>query len=712
MLKHLLLTLVVLAALTLSLSAVLLKTADRWLPALAQRVLENQGVKHVSVKGLTTAWGALYATEIDLQLLRPAETISLSISELSITLEPEALLRGQLTDVAIAKLDARISGLGDTANTPDSPIIIEQLLPQEWLGLLPMRSLTIHELLLQYDTPEREVLELSGDLRLTDELNAQLAIQWAALDLALTLTAARSEPVLFTELMASYRQGTLINATLKFERDQANSWLAQIDASLAHSPLLDWVNSPEAAFTTRLPNDLSIDGQSRVESTVALPNRFTLQADHPLYLLAQVTAQALIESQLTHVSYPPHLEDGAGLCKLQLGYERGDWSLVTDAGQFSGQTAAKALSLDSDTLAWLALSEQLPVSISWGEGHVSHAGNNSLASLKGVHLDVGGGPSSIALEDAAASVEYDHDGELQVSFATELVSRLRGSDLPTFKLSLGQRGPLDASKIEATLEDETPVLQLTSKGTLNLNSRTGQQTVTLAIDDVGAGWEKFGPLVDRYSGSTLPLKLSSGEITLISDWSRDATTDSKWLQQSKLRSSSISGVYDDFSFQNLSLSGHWQGLERWQTLTPFTLTMTSVNVGFPLNPIEARLSLPTPTPYAKPAVLIEDFWAGMFGGRLQLTEPTRWDFASGRNALTLEVQNWRLSELVALQQDENIEATGILQGLLPVTLNAGEVEIDRGYLNAKAPGGRIKYGANEAAQALASSSTDLSLALD
>jgi hypothetical protein len=68
--------------------------------------------------------------------------------------------------------------------------------------------------------------------------------------------------------------------------------------------------------------------------------------------------------------------------------------------------------------------------------------------------------------------------------------------------------------------------------------------------------------------------------------------------------------------------------------------------------------------------------------------------------------------MVALQQSEDIQAMGLLEGELPMTLTGGRVIITNGYLRALPPGGSIRYIANESSKALAASSKELALALD
>ena len=102
----------------------------------------------------------------------------------------------------------------------------------------------------------------------------------------------------------------------------------------------------------------------------------------------------------------------------------------------------------------------------------------------------------------------------------------------------------------------------------------------------------------------------------------------------------------------------------------------------------------------------------MFGGRVFSTEAQHWDFAARTNKVTLQASDWQLSEMVAMQSGQDIQAFGVLEGGLPITVEDDRVIIDNGYLRALPPGGTIRYRADESTRALAESTPELKLATD
>lgn len=153
-------------------------------------------------------------------------------------------------------------------------------------------------------------------------------------------------------------------------------------------------------------------------------------------------------------------------------------------------------------------------------------------------------------------------------------------------------------------------------------------------------------------------------------------------------------------------------MEKWKTVQPIEFSIEKLDLGFEVHNIVASITLPTATAITKPSVRIDKFSAGMFGGQLFLPKPALWDFSAPINTLTLQAQQWQLSDIVALQQDKDIQASGILEGELPVTMDNGRIVIENGYLRALPPGGSIRYTRNNANRALGETSKELALALD
>jgi len=118
-----------------------------------------------------------------------------------------------------------------------------------------------------------------------------------------------------------------------------------------------------------------------------------------------------------------------------------------------------------------------------------------------------------------------------------------------------------------------------------------------------------------------------------------------------------------------------------------------------------------PTPALSPELDILAFSADVFGGQILLETPTIWNFSAHTNSATLRVENWELAQIVALQQNQDIEAQGTIQGTLPIALSDGRLAVSKGYLNALPPGGTIRYNSSDTARNLGNNK-QLGLAMD
>jgi hypothetical protein len=206
--------------------------------------------------------------------------------------------------------------------------------------------------------------------------------------------------------------------------------------------------------------------------------------------------------------------------------------------------------------------------------------------------------------------------------------------------------------------------------------------------------------------------ITVGKMRLDSELHSESYSLDRLTQRSYLAFDKLSGHYQGYLFENLGVSADWVGVEQWRTTRPVRFRVAKLNAGVELRNITARLSLPVATPISSPKISIDSFAGQLLGGWVRLPEPGSWDFGTASNSLTLQVERWRLAELVALQQKQDIKADGVLDGELPLTLSGGRLMITDGYLRSLAPGGRIQYRANEASRAMAADSKELQSALE
>ena len=122
--------------------------------------------------------------------------------------------------------------------------------------------------------------------------------------------------------------------------------------------------------------------------------------------------------------------------------------------------------------------------------------------------------------------------------------------------------------------------------------------------------------------------------------------------------------------------------------------------------VSARLG---PGPLTRlPPLTVDVAAMTLLGGRVRGRD-IRYDSARAINRFTIDIEHLDLARVVALEQQQEIAATGVLDGRLPVSLTRRGVSIDGGQLRATPPGGVIHYHPHATMGTMAESNPNLNL---
>src|SRR5690606_18707206 len=196
------------------------------------------------------------------------------------------------------------------------------------------------------------------------------------------------------------------------------------------------------------------------------------------------------------------------------------------------------------------------------------------------------------------------------------------------------------------------------------------------------------PLTFRENGNYLPaivqpwpwpLDFTGGELTASFDarWRPAGLTASGALDMRKL-----SAFYD----RNLihGVSGVLHVDYRDQLLLPRTqrIHIERIDTGIPIEEVQWSLQA-TPQRFT-----VTDFAAQLFGGRVHQSEMI---YLRGQPEQTavLHVEGLQLERILALQQ--NVEGSGTLDGAVPLRWRDGKPSVSAARLQARAPGGILRY---------------------
>ncbi|MEJ2308324.1 MAG: YdbH domain-containing protein [Gammaproteobacteria bacterium] len=134
-----------------------------------------------------------------------------------------------------------------------------------------------------------------------------------------------------------------------------------------------------------------------------------------------------------------------------------------------------------------------------------------------------------------------------------------------------------------------------------------------------------------------------------------------------------------------------------------------IDLGIPVSELKGRISL-SRAAGKLPVITLSDLRARLFKGTLSARR-VRLDLNRRSNSFSLDFRDVSLAEMVRLQQFEEVEASGSLDGTLPITIGPSGLRISKGKATADAPGGYIRYRPKDAGAALKSASSETEMLL-
>jgi len=144
---------------------------------------------------------------------------------------------------------------------------------------------------------------------------------------------------------------------------------------------------------------------------------------------------------------------------------------------------------------------------------------------------------------------------------------------------------------------------------------------------------------------------------------------------------------------------------------PARVTMAALQTGVEVTDLSLDLQLGWTPPATLEWVALRNVSAAVLGGRVT-SEGVRLDVAHPGQTFTVKVEQLDLQQLLHLEQQKGMEGTGVLDGVIPVIFTPTGVQVHDGILEARAPGGVLRYQpAPETAQEVAPTDSHLSMVL-
>jgi hypothetical protein len=311
----------------------------------------------------------------------------------------------------------------------------------------------------------------------------------------------------------------------------------------------------------------------------------------------------------------------------------------------------------------------------------------------------------------------------QAHWQTEGMLHLTGvaPQLPTVALPVTQwqaNFALDdtALRLEARSSAFDAAVMLTSRLEYILATHAGSAHLQLSPVQFGPtrmAWKKMLPL------ASFPLDVTGGHLSATASlgWGPDAGTHdpSATLQSGSatITLEQLSGQYDNIAVQGLTTTLHLQtaGTDTLTMPEAAKVTIAAVQTGVEVTDLSLELQLGLTPPATLPWVALRNISAAAFGGQLT-SEGAQFDGAHLDQTLVIKAEQLDLQQLLHLEQQKGLEGTGVLDGSIPVRLTSTGVQVDNGVLEARPPGGVLRYRPTlETAQEVAPSESQLSFVL-
>lgn len=686
----------------------------------ALKMLRAQGVERVEVLRPKFSSESLQIASLELEGVRDGLPFFISLQSLMVTYNWDSLLARRVRTVSIDALQIALdeSPSSSPASSPAElqPLDLNELRPRELLAAMPAASIDIQawEFTQQFqNTPIRVTGSLLWDTDLSLHANSNhLGLQISA--------QLSSTPVneLTLELNATSAAEKMVEFVAKLEKADKERWRWQLNGEVAYAPVLEWLREDAVRTSipqlSALPSEFALTGSSTFTSELSHATRIAPQAD---VIIEEMLGKVSLQNTIGSLRYDEIIRDIATEVEATVSISTGIWSLSLAPFKADIELASAGLGMPPENQKALGWEAQVPLRVvskaasqlTWNAREVK-----GQVQLEDWSIKLGTSHNNIRLDSLNINAQGGSSASAKLEVAADgtLKTRLSKQVLPALAVATRIEGVKEDLDIKLQFTDIAQSLSAQLAGRLDTTTGKGKFTLAARSLDLPYATGAIMPILQEFEVLTQSLETSSGEVRWESEISTNGFDINNVRQTSKLELTNVSGLFEEYRFEGLVLKAQWSGVQKWQTKKPVKLSLQRLDLGFEVSDLQVAVNLPKPISPGQPNIYIDSLSARMFGGTVMLSEPGYWDFAAPRNAMTLRASNWQLTELVALQQGQDIKAKGVLEGELPIVMADGRVSIEKGFLRALPPGGSIRYVPNESSRQLAASNEELGLALD
>lgn len=220
------------------------------------------------------------------------------------------------------------------------------------------------------------------------------------------------------------------------------------------------------------------------------------------------------------------------------------------------------------------------------------------------------------------------------------------------------------------------------------NMDTSIGNISVALDVLPLAQNKL--VTQLIAGTGLPLQFKTGSVgmDIAANWDESSLQypDAKI----EVRLEEVAGDYAQNQFAGLNTIMTLEGSRNWYLAKPLEVRIDNVNVGVPIEDISFGFDRVEKEDNKQPVVRLSELSAKVLDGSIY-AQDIEIDLNQPINEFSIYLSNLSLEKLLALNQTEDLIASGSFNGELPISLDSDNFSIQAGWLKADENGGIIKY---------------------
>lgn len=743
-------SIVVLLVVPMLLAGVAYASLPQLLSALVRHALATQGFAETTVDVSYPRWGEVRLVAVRARGHALGHIVELELDNIDVTYALRDLLAARVGNVRIASARAQLmpASSAPTGAETARPLSVVALLPGQWLLWLPARQVLLESAQIEWQRAaddayavqfsghaRHDEARLDGTIRLPELAQPLYFLGLASASGAIELTAwpqVRSEPALqLTAVLASATSDRVeLSGTASARLDALLPFVLP-EPSIA-TPVDGVTGGLNAEWQALLPVQPSADLQTLLRDS-ELNGSATLQArarqfgDVLQKPEVDLNARVVLDSgaAIWRVAKGSRLAAGlgstavVGLAQLDVRLAR-DVSVRLDFPQGRPKlTVERDARLDVQPVAaygvavpasTLTLAEAFELASSgdggWRHGPLRLAIEASPVSWREYQVTTRGITLRLDPRDRAGE-PMSARGTLSVD---DLSARIGAHTLKPAQLHAQFESDAEQFSTHTRLSAAQGAAIINATMTHRFADGGGTARAVLEPTRWGASGMTLKHLVERVP---YPLELNDGKLQANAtlSWRRQGSQElAVYDDHLSAHLQDLAGSYDDVTFSGVSADvrlGQWDAP---RTTEPAKFRARTVNVGVLVENVQATGRLDTEVGSGQPVVTLTQVGAELLGGTAR-SERIEWSPARERTSFGVRLEHLELAEIVKLQQQEGLEASGLLDGYLPIELTSAGLALKRGAIAARSPGGVIRYRPTVSVAQMAKTNPSVALVL-